>query len=170
MATDLFQHPPLPCAAPCREIRHALLPSERSPPWADITIPRLVDTRAYLRLRSNERIRHGYGVQPIRLPSRHRPRHVALAATGPDRRRTRGDPAHGHATGTVSIAGRYHSVGQQFAGRRITLRMEATLAHVVLDGVLARTIPLTLTPTQRAGLQRAHMPGPAPLLDRGPPG
>jgi hypothetical protein len=68
-----------------------------------------------------------------------------------------------NAVGMVSIAGKYHSVGQQFAGRRITLRLETTLAHVVLDGVLARTIPLTLTPTQRA-----RPPGPAPLLDQRP--
>jgi hypothetical protein len=37
----------------------------------------------------------------------------------------------------VSIAGKARSVGQHFAGRRITLRLEAILAHVVLDGVLA---------------------------------
>jgi hypothetical protein len=34
--------------------------------------------------------------------------------------------------------------------------------------VLTRTIPLTLTPTQRARLQGACMPGPAPLLDQRP--
>jgi hypothetical protein len=73
-----------------------------------------------------------------------------------------------NATGTVSIAGKYHSVGQQFAGRRVTLPLETTLAHVVLDGVLTRTIPLTLTPTQRARLQGARTPGPAPLIDQRP--
>jgi hypothetical protein len=73
-----------------------------------------------------------------------------------------------NATGTVSIAGKYHSVGQQFAGRRITLRLETTLAHVVLDGVLTRTIALTLTPTQRARLQGARTPGRAPLIDQRP--
>ncbi len=41
-----------------------------------------------------------------------------------------------NATGTVSIAGKFHSVGQQFAGRRITLRLKTTLAHVVLNRVL----------------------------------
>jgi hypothetical protein len=55
------------------------------------------------------------------------------------------------------------TVGQHFAGRRITLRLETTLAHVVLDGVLTRTIPLTLSPTQRA-----RTPGPAPLFDQRP--
>ncbi len=69
-------------------------------------------------------------------------------------------------TSTVSIAGKYHSVGQHFACRRVTLRLETTLAHVVLDGVLTRTIPLTLTPTQRTRLQGARTPGPAPLLDQ----
>jgi hypothetical protein len=73
-----------------------------------------------------------------------------------------------NAVGMVSIAGHYHSVGQQFAGRRITLRLEATVAHVIIDGVLTRTIPLTLTPSQRARLQGARMPGSTPLLDQPP--
>ncbi|MGH3814459.1 MAG: hypothetical protein ACRDUV_18730, partial [Pseudonocardiaceae bacterium] len=73
-----------------------------------------------------------------------------------------------NAVGMVSIAGKFHSVGQQFAGRRITLRLETTLAHVVLDGVLTRTIALTLTPTQRARLQGARMAGPPPLLNHRP--
>lgn len=45
-------------------------------------------------------------------------------------------------TGTVSIAGKHDCIGQHFADRRITLRLETTLAHVVLDGVLARTLKL----------------------------
>jgi hypothetical protein len=60
------------------------------------------------------------------------------------------------------------TVGQHFAGRRITLRLETTLAHVVLDGVLTRTIPLTLSPTQCARLHGARTPGPAPLFDQRP--
>jgi hypothetical protein len=36
----------------------------------------------------------------------------------------------------------------------------------MLDGVLARTIPLTLGPAQRARLQGARMPGPAPMPDQ----
>ncbi|MCA1835807.1 MAG: IS481 family transposase, partial [Actinobacteria bacterium] len=73
-----------------------------------------------------------------------------------------------NATGTVSIAGKHHSVGQHFAGRRITLRLETNLVHVVVDGVLTRTIPLTLSATQRARLQGARIPGPAPILDQRP--
>ncbi|HEX2290652.1 MAG TPA: hypothetical protein VHH53_10790 [Pseudonocardiaceae bacterium] len=45
---------------------------------------------------------------------------------------------------------------------------ETTLTHVVVDGVLVRTIALTLTPTQRARLQGARTPGPTPLLDQRP--
>jgi hypothetical protein len=92
--------------------------------------------------------------RPGRLPRR--------LATGPtvldptQRRRTHGDAAHGQRPGTVSIAGKYHSVGRRFAGRRITLRLEATLAHVVLDGVLTRTIPPTLSSTQRPPPGRSH--------------
>jgi hypothetical protein len=63
----------------------------------------------------------------------------------------------------VSISGNYHSVGQQFAGRRITLRLEASLGHVIIDRVLTRTIPLTPDPTQRA-----RIPAPAPQLDQRP--
>jgi hypothetical protein len=85
---------------------------------------------------------------------------------------TAGAPVEIHRTvnavGMVSIAGKYHSVGQHFAGRRITLRLETTLAHVVVDGVLARTIPLTLGPAQRARLQGARTPGPAPTIDQRP--
>jgi hypothetical protein len=102
------------------------------------------------------------GARPAGLPPS-RPSWTQLSA---------GTPVEIHRTanavGMVSIGGTYHSVGQQFAGRRITLRLEATLAHVVVDGVLVRTIPLTLTPTQRARLQGARIPGPAPLLDQRP--
>lgn len=73
-----------------------------------------------------------------------------------------------NAVGTVSIVGKPHSIGQHFAGRRITLRLETTLAHVVVDGVLARTIPRTLSPAQRARLQGARTPRAAPTLDQRP--
>jgi hypothetical protein len=46
-----------------------------------------------------------------------------------------------NAASTVSIADKLHSVGQQFAGRRIILCLEATLAHVVVDGVLPAPSP-----------------------------
>jgi transposase InsO family protein len=73
-----------------------------------------------------------------------------------------------NASGNVSVAGGYVSVGQQHAGRRVTLRLEADLAHVALDGVLIKTQSLTLTPGQRARLQGARLPGPPPVLDHRP--
>lgn len=48
-----------------------------------------------------------------------------------------------------------HAAQTSVAGRPITLRLEDTLAHVVIDGVLARTIPLTLSPAQRAPASKA---------------
>jgi hypothetical protein len=102
------------------------------------------------------------GARPAGLPPA-RPSWTQLSA---------GTPVEIHRTanagGMVSIGGTYHSIGQQFAGQRITLRLETTLAHVVLDEVLTRTIPLTLTPTQRARLQGARTPGPPPQLDQRP--
>ena len=106
---------------------------------------------------------HAHGARPAGPPPPARPSWTQLSA---------GAPVEIHrsvnAVGMVSIAGHYHSVGQQFAGQRITLRLETTVAHVIIDGTLARTIPLTLTPTQRARLQGARPPGPAPLLDQRP--
>lgn len=103
------------------------------------------------------------GARPAGPPPPARPSWTQLSA---------GAPIEIHrsvnAVGMISIAGHYHSVGQQFAGRRITLRLETTIAHVIIDGVLTRTIPLTLTPIKRARLQGARPPGPAPLLDQRP--
>jgi hypothetical protein len=105
---------------------------------------------------------HAQGARPAGPPPA-RPSWTQLSAGAPvEIQRTV------NAVGMVSIAGHYHSIGQQFAGRHITLRLETTLAHVVLDGVLTRTIPLTLTPTQRTRLQGARMPGPPPQLDQRP--
>jgi len=43
--------------------------------------------------------------------------------------------------GLITLGGRRISVGQPLAGQRITLRLEGAVAHVIADGVLARTIP-----------------------------
>ena len=57
---------------------------------------------------------------------------------------SRGQLIEVDAGGTISIAGKPHSIGQHFAGGQITLR-----AHVSLTGVPAPTVPLTLSSTQR---------------------
>jgi transposase InsO family protein len=62
-----------------------------------------------------------------------------------------------HAQGVVVLAGRQLPVGQPLAGRRVTLRLEAQLVHVIADGQLWRTIAFTLPPDQRARLRgRPH--------------
>ena len=67
-----------------------------------------------------------------------------------------------NANGFVILAGHHLSVGSPLAGRRITLRLEAQLVHVVVDGLLWRTIPFTLAPTDRIRLRGARLAGPPP--------
>lgn len=73
-----------------------------------------------------------------------------------------------NASGSVSVAGHYVSVGAQHAGRRVLLRLDADLAHVIVDGALTRTGPLTLTPAQRNRLRGARAAGPPPKPDHRP--
>jgi transposase InsO family protein len=73
-----------------------------------------------------------------------------------------------HAQGVVVIAGRQLPVGLPLAGRRVTLRLEEHLVHVIVDGVLWRTLPLTLAAKDRARLRGAHLPGPPPKPADGP--
>ena len=93
------------------------------------TLPSRLTSLELARLRA-------HGARPPGPPPPARPSWTQLTA---------GTPIEIHrsvnAVGMVSIAGKPHSVGQQFAGRRITLRREATLALVVVDGVLTLTLP-----------------------------
>jgi hypothetical protein len=41
----------------------------------------------------------------------------------------------------VGLAGRYVRVGQLLAGRRVTLRLDGDLAHIIDNGLLVRTLP-----------------------------
>lgn len=72
------------------------------------------------------------------------------------------------ASGTVSVARRSLSVGQQWAGRHVTLRLENDLAHVIINGTIVRTLSVNLSPSQRLRLQGARPAGPAPEPDRRP--
>jgi transposase InsO family protein len=70
-----------------------------------------------------------------------------------------------NAAGLVGLANRQLSVGTPLAGRRITLRVEAAVVHVIADGVLVRTLPSPVAPAARARLQGARLasePLPAP--------
>ena len=68
--------------------------------------------------------------------------------------------------GCVVIAHTPISVGTQLAGRRVTLRLEADLAHVIVDGQRHRTIALTIPPQKRGRLQGARDAGPLPAAYR----
>lgn len=72
------------------------------------------------------------------------------------------------ATGFLQLAGHKLKVGTPLAGRRVIARVDGHLVHIIDDGVLAKTLPASLTTEQRAELRGARMvttPLPAP-----PPG
>ena len=73
-----------------------------------------------------------------------------------------------HAQGAVVLANRQILVGMPLAGRLVTLRLEPTLLHVIVDGKLWRSLPVTLTPDQRARLRGARIAGPPPALADAP--
>jgi transposase InsO family protein len=70
-----------------------------------------------------------------------------------------------NATGAVGIGNRQLAVGVALAGRRVTLRVEAAVVHVLADDVLIRTLPSPIPPRDRARLRGARLatqPLPAP--------
>ena len=71
-----------------------------------------------------------------------------------------------NASGLVALSGRYVSVGQALAGRRVTLRLDGDLAHVIDDGVLVRTLPAPVPPALRRRLHGVRLAGPT---GRSPP-
>jgi hypothetical protein len=66
------------------------------------------------------------------------------------------------ACGLVGLAGRQHPIGYQFAGRRLTVRLDAGLLQLVDDGILLRSLPNPLTPADVARIRDARPAGPAP--------
>jgi transposase InsO family protein len=67
------------------------------------------------------------------------------------------------AGGCVGIGGKQVSAGIHLAGQRVTLRIDATLLHVITaGGTLARTLPSPLPPAARGRLHGARLAGPAP--------
>jgi Integrase core domain len=65
--------------------------------------------------------------------------------------------------GCVGIGGKQISAGIHLAGKRVTLRIDAKLIHVITTGgVLARTLPSPLPLTARGRLHGARLAGPAP--------
>ena len=61
-----------------------------------------------------------------------------------------------NAAGLIGLGGRQVSVGQHHAGQQVTVRLDAQLAHVLLDGVLVKTIPSPVPASALAHLQGAR--------------
>ncbi|MFB9674856.1 IS481 family transposase [Streptosporangium vulgare] len=59
--------------------------------------------------------------------------------------------------GCVGLAGKLLSVGVPLAGQRVTLRIDAQTVQVIAEGVLVRTRPSPLTPSQRGRLHGARL-------------
>ncbi|HZA80154.1 MAG TPA: IS481 family transposase [Actinomycetes bacterium] len=61
-----------------------------------------------------------------------------------------------NAAGLIGLGGRQFSVGQQHAGQQVTVRLDGQLAHVLLDGVLVKTIPSPVPASTLHRLQGAR--------------
>jgi len=61
-----------------------------------------------------------------------------------------------NAAGLIGLGGRQFSIGQHHAGQHVTVRLDAQLAQVLLDGVLIKTIPSPLPASGLAHLQGAR--------------
>lgn len=61
-----------------------------------------------------------------------------------------------NAAGLIGLGGRQFSVGQQHAGQQVTVRLDGQLAHVLLDGVLVKTMPSPVPASTVARLQGAR--------------
>ncbi len=73
-----------------------------------------------------------------------------------------------NAVGVVSLAGTAVPIGFQHAGRRVTLRLDGPLLHLIVDGVLTRTMPAPVPADQRYRLRDARLAGPLPTPPTGP--
>jgi hypothetical protein len=68
----------------------------------------------------------------------------------------------------VSLAGRSIPIGFQHAGRRVTLRLDGPLLHLLVDGVLTRSMPAPIPAEQRYRIRDARLAGPMPAPSTGP--
>lgn len=70
-----------------------------------------------------------------------------------------------NAAGAVGVGNRQLAVGVALAGRRVTLRVEAAVIHVLADDVVVRTLPSPIPARNRGRLRGARLasePPPAP--------
>lgn len=61
-----------------------------------------------------------------------------------------------NAAGLIGLGGRQLSVGQHHAGQQVTVRLDTHLAHILLDGVLIKTITSPVPASALAHLQGAR--------------
>ena len=66
------------------------------------------------------------------------------------------------ANGLIGLAGRRYPIGSQFAGRRLTIRLDRGLLQLIHEGVLLRSLPNPLTGAEQARLRDARPAGPPP--------
>jgi hypothetical protein len=59
--------------------------------------------------------------------------------------------------GVTGVAGHRLKVGAELAGKKVTLRLDGHLIHVVHDGVLAKTLPCPLPADQRTTIRGARI-------------
>lgn len=60
--------------------------------------------------------------------------------------------------GDIQLAGHRIPLGAQLAGKRVALRIDGHLMHVIADGLLARTLPAPVTVDQVTKLRGARVP------------
>jgi hypothetical protein len=66
-------------------------------------------------------------------------------------------PARTGQLGTAQLAGHTLNVGTPLAGRRVTLRLDGHLVHVIADGVLAKTLSSPIRSDERTTLRGARL-------------
>ncbi|MBB6399014.1 transposase InsO family protein [Actinomadura coerulea] len=134
---------------------------------AGVTLTLRADTTVVELLAAGTRIK--------RVPSRLAPQHLRrLLADGGTRippATTKARPGTGeafevdrtvNACGLVALGGRQHSVGYQFAGQRVTVRIDGNLLHLLDGSVLLRTLPNPLTAEDLTHVRDARPAGPQP--------
>ncbi len=62
-----------------------------------------------------------------------------------------------NAAGCIAVGGKTVGVGIHLSGRRVTVRIDAQMLHVLYDGALQRTLPSPLTAAQRGRLQGGRL-------------
>jgi hypothetical protein len=74
-----------------------------------------------------------------------------------------------NACGLLGLAGRQHPVGYHLAGRRVTVRLDHGVLHLLdTDRTVLRSLPNSLTAAETTRIRDARPAGPPPLPATGP--